>query len=84
MDINCIGIFLNPPPRVIKIKTNKWDLIKLKNFCTAKKTTHTHTQKGDPENGRKSLQMKQLKISFQNAQISHAALYQTNKNQKMV
>ena len=32
--------FLDPPPRVMKIKTkiNKWDIIKLKNFCTAKKT----------------------------------------------
>ena len=31
--------FLNPSPRVMEIKTkNKWDLIKLKNFCTAKET----------------------------------------------
>ena len=32
-------IFFDPPPRVMKIKTkiNKWDLIKLKGFCTAKK-----------------------------------------------
>ena len=39
-DINCRNIFLNPPLRVMKIKTkiNKWDLIKLKSFCTAKKT----------------------------------------------
>ena len=39
-DINCSNIFLDPPPRVMKIKTkiNKWDLIKLKSFCTAKKT----------------------------------------------
>ena len=29
-----------PPPRLMEIKTkiNKWDLIKLKNFCTGKKT----------------------------------------------
>ena len=38
-DINCSKMFLNPP-RVMKIKTriNKWDLIKLRSFCTAKET----------------------------------------------
>ena len=38
--INHNKIFFNPPPRVMKIKTkiNKWDLIKLKSFCTAKAT----------------------------------------------
>ena len=30
----------DPPPRVMEIKTkiNKWDVIKLKNFCTVKET----------------------------------------------
>ena len=39
-DINRSKIFFDPPPRVMKIKTklNKWDLIKLKSFCTAKET----------------------------------------------
>ena len=39
-DINLSKIFFHPPPRVMKIKTNinKWDLIKLKNFYTAKET----------------------------------------------
>ena len=39
-DINHSKIFFDPPPRVMKIKTkiNKWDLIKLKNFHTAKET----------------------------------------------
>ena len=38
--INCSNIFFDPPPTVMKIKTkiNKWDLIKLKSFCTAKET----------------------------------------------
>ena len=39
-DINQSKILYDPPPRVTEIKTNinKWDLIKLKNFCTAKET----------------------------------------------
>ena len=37
-DINRSKIFFDPPPRVMKIKTkiNKWNLMKLKSFCTAK------------------------------------------------
>ena len=39
-DINHSKIFFDPPPSVMKMKTriNKWDLIKLRNFCTAKET----------------------------------------------
>ena len=39
-DVNQSKIFYNPPHRVIVIKTKKWDLIKLKSFCTAKETTN--------------------------------------------
>ena len=37
-DINHSKILYDPPPRVmeIKAKINKWDLIKLIGFCTAK------------------------------------------------
>ena len=39
-DIKYNRILYCPPPRVMKIKakTNKWDLIKLKSFCTMKET----------------------------------------------
>ena len=39
-DINHNKIFYDTPPRIIKIKTKirKWDLMKLKSFCTAKET----------------------------------------------
>ena len=52
-DINPSNIVLDPPPRVMKIKTkiNKWDLIKLKSFCTAKETITK--QKYNTQNGRK-------------------------------
>ena len=38
--INQSKILYDPPPRVMEIQTNvnKWDLIKLKSFCTANET----------------------------------------------
>ena len=52
-DINHSKIFFDPPPRVMKIKTkiNKWDLIKLKSFCTAKETINK--MKRQPSEGEK-------------------------------
>ena len=37
-DINHSRILYNPPPRILEIKAkiNKWDLIKIKSFCTMK------------------------------------------------
>ena len=55
-DINHSKILFDPTPREMEIKTqiNKWNLMKLKCFCTAKETR----PKDNPQNGRKYLQMK--------------------------
>ena len=39
-DINHSRILYDPPPRILEIKAKlkKWDLIKLKSFCTTKET----------------------------------------------
>ena len=55
-DINHSNIFFNPSPRIMekKAKIHKWDLLKLKSFCTVKETIK---QKDNPQIGRKYLQM---------------------------
>ena len=52
-DINHSKILFDPTPREMEIKPkiNKWDLMKLKSFCTAKETINK--MKRQPQNGRK-------------------------------
>ena len=54
-DINHSKILFDPPPREMEIKTkiNKWDLMKLKSFCTVKETINKTRRQ--PQNGRKYL-----------------------------
>ena len=49
-DIYYSNVFLGQSPKAIEIKTeiNKWDLIKLTSFCTAKETIN-ETKKQPPE-----------------------------------
>ena len=59
-DINRTNVFLGQSPKAIKTKAkiNKWDLIKLTSFCTAKETVNK--QKDNLQIGRKYLQMMRL------------------------
>ena len=77
-DINHSRILFDPPPREMEIKTqiNKWDLMKLKSFCTAKETINK--TKRQPSEWEKI-------FANENLQVAHAAQYQRNKqpNPKM-
>ena len=53
-DINRTNVFLHQSPKAIEIKLNKWHLIKLISFCTAKEIIKC---KVNLQNGRKYLQM---------------------------
>ena len=80
-DINHSKIFSDPPPRITEIKTkiNKWDLIKLKSFCTAKETQTR--PKDNPQNGRKYLQMKQ-QTKDQSPKYTNSSRVQYQKNKQ--
>jgi len=59
-DINHSRILYNPPPRILEIKAkiNKWDLIKIKSFCTTKETmSKVKTTFGMGENNSKLSQL---------------------------
>ena len=86
-DINQSKILYDPPPRVMKIKTkvNRWDLIKLKSFCTAKEAISK--VKRQPSEWEKIIanETTDKGLISKNIQVVHTAQYQKNKqpNQKV-
>ena len=82
-NINQSKILYNPLPRVTEIKTkvNKWDLIKLKSFCTAAKETISKVKWQPPEWEKiiaNETTYKEL-INFQNIKAAHTTQHQKNK-----
>ena len=91
LDINQSKILYDPPSSVTEIKTkvNKWDLIKLKSFCTAKETiSKVKTQPSEwekiiaNETTDKGLISKINWINWINFQAAHTTQYQKNKQCK--
>ena len=67
-DINQSQILYDPPSRVTEIKTkvNKWDMIKVKSFCTAEETISK--VKKQPSDWEKIIANETTRIKFQNTQ----------------
>ena len=80
-DVNHSRIRYDPPPRVmeIKAKINKWDLIKLKSFCTMKETIHK--VKRQPSEWEKIIanEATDKELISKNIQAAPAAQFHKNK-----
>ena len=77
-NINHSTILYDPPPRILEIKAkiNKWDLTKLKTFCTTKETISK--VKRQPSKWEKII-AKKATNNLKNIQATPAAQFQKNK-----
>ena len=82
-NINHSRILYDPPPRILEIKAkiNKWDLIKIKSFCTIKETISN--VKRQPSEWEKIIANEATdKQNLKNIQATYAAQFQKNKRPK--
>ena len=80
-NINHSKILYDLPPRILEIKAkiNKWDLMKLKSFCTTKETiSKVKRQPSDWEKIIAKPKNRQM-IDLKNIQAAHAAQFQKNE-----
>ena len=80
-DINQSKIFYDPPPIVmeIKAKINKWDLMKLKSFCTVKETLSEVKRQHSEWEKIIANEATDKELISKNIQAAHGAQYQKNK-----
>ena len=80
-DINHSRILYDPPPRILEIraKINKWDLIKIKSFCTTKENISKVKRQPSEWEKNNSKWSNWQTTNLKNIQAAHAAQFQKNK-----